>query len=398
MTLIHIIGFGPRPKISMKYRSKWYSRFPDEPLKIDKGDVAIINLNEVHDAKMVDQIRSIVTHIEKHGGLLVVISAPLRYLTNSITNYHFLPWHNQLISEIQNFNFGLYIQPAEAVPSGVRDLLHGFSEIMMAPVCFPRIPSDAHSLMKCSVCDCVSFNDKHIRGRILVIPPLRSVLHGESDSSAKLESAEYLEHLTNTVLVHFWESSESEPDWLLSIKIRNEDELRDKYQTLKNELGEINEEKRILADDGYTLTQKVANILQALGFQTEEKEVYGKQDIEIMEGKFKALIECTGGSGYFNIDKLRQLIDYLITDDEEKPKGIFIGNPWKNIHPKKRDLSKAFTENVVKRATQLEICLVTVPHLYRAYLACKTDENKEKLRESLKNCVGIWQYPVNEWE
>ncbi len=394
MSLLHIIGFGIRPKISLKYRSKWHPRYPDESLKIDPGDVIILNLIEVHDAKTIERIETIVNHIEKNGGLLVVISAPLKYFSNDLTNYHFLPWHNTLINGIRNYN-GLSIRSALAVPSGVNDFLRVFSDEMISPVCFLNIPSGAHSLMDCAGCGCVSVNYQHIRGRILIFPPIKSVLHGQSDSSARRALTYYLEHLVNSVLVHFWEPSEARPDWLDSIGIRNEDELRDQYQTLGNKLEEINEEKSILADDGYTLTRKVANILESLGFQTEEREIYGKQDIEITEGGSKALIECSGSVGYFNIDKLRQLIDYLISEEEEKPKGIFIGNPLKNKHPKDRDL--AFTDNVEKRATQLGICLVTVPHLYRVFLEIESEDDKTRVRESLLNCVGLWQYPASDW-
>lgn len=394
MSLIHIIGFGPKLQARMKFRMKWYSKFPETALNIDKGDSVIANLNAVHNTVAVDQIGSIVTHIKKHGGTLTVISAPLRPFGRDFSNYHFLPWHAQLISGIRNCN-GLRIHTAEAVPSGVNSFLHLFSNRLIAPVCFSRIPNDVHVLMK-NIDGCVSFNEKHIQGRILVIPPVISILHGESDSSARNELKKYLESLVSTILVHFLEPSEAEPDWLYSITIRNEDELKSKHQELQRELDGIFEEKTILAGDGYTLTRQVANILESIGFKTEEKEVEGKQDIEISEGEFEALVECTGSNGYFSIDKLRQLIDYLISDGD-RPKGIFIGNPWKRLHPKERDLSEAFTENVVTRANQLEICLVTVPHLFRAYLDCETDEDRKQLRDSLKTCSGIWQYPVSDW-
>ncbi len=107
-------------------------------------------------------------------------------------------------------------------------------------------------------------------------------------------------------------------------------------------------------------------------------------------------MECTGKKANLNYGKFRQLIDHLF--DTEGTKGIFVINPQKNLHPKDRDYTIAFADNVVKRAKQLEICLVTVPHLYRVFLDIKSEDEKVKIRESLKKCVGLWDYPVDDWK
>ncbi|MHA1909979.1 MAG: hypothetical protein ACW98Y_21985, partial [Candidatus Thorarchaeota archaeon] len=235
MSLLHIIGFGIRPKISLKYRLKWHQRFPEDPLKIDPGDAVILNLLEVHDAKTVERIRTIVKHIGKNGGLVVVISAPLRYVSDRLTNYHFLPWPDEVIGGIQNYN-GFLIRAADAVPSWVDGFLFRVHKELFSPVCFKYTPSGAISLMEGPRCGCVSVNYQHIQGRILIFPPIKSIIHGQADSSARRESTSYLESLISTILTRFWKPSEAMPDWLDSIGIRNEDELRDQYQTLGNEL------------------------------------------------------------------------------------------------------------------------------------------------------------------
>ncbi|MFW9890038.1 MAG: hypothetical protein ACFFER_17785, partial [Candidatus Thorarchaeota archaeon] len=71
---------------------------------------------------------------------------------------------------------------------------------------------------------------------------------------------------------------------------------------------------------------------------------------------------------------------------------------WKEKHPKDRDPSKAFTDSAIARAEKLEICLVTVPDLYGARLMVQSENEKAKVRESLKNCKGLWRYHTVDWE
>ncbi|MHA1638115.1 MAG: hypothetical protein ACTSUO_04155 [Candidatus Thorarchaeota archaeon] len=183
------------------------------------------------------------------------------------------------------------------------------------------------------------------------------------------------------------------PEWLDLIQIRNERELKTQYEKLGQEISKLGEEKSILCDTGKSLTKKVASLLELLGFQTEEKEDHELQDIEISDGDFNAYVECTGSTGNFGISKFRQLVDYIIDTDDTK--GIFIGNPWMDKHPNERNLSEAFTEKVRKRAEQLQIALVTVPHLYRIFLEKQSDDDKTQIRKSLMNCVGLWNYPIS---
>ena len=81
--------------------------------------------------------------------------------------------------------------------------------------------------------------------------------------------------------------------------------------------------------------------------------------------------------GYFNIDKLRQLLDYIMSED--KVKGIFVGNSWRLEDPRNRDLDKGFTNEVISRAEKHGVCLVTVPLLCNAYLEATNDEEKSKI-------------------
>lgn len=394
MSSLHIIGFGSEPKLSLRYRWKWHPSYPDEILEIERGDAVILNLIEVNTAKTVEQVSGIVAQMGQNGGVLVVVSVPIRYVSKDVTNYHFLPWSDDTIRTIQN-RIGHSIRAVQTAPSWVHEFYNHLYEEMISPVCFPYTPGEAYSLMSSPRCGCVCLNYKHNMGRILIFPPIKSMLHGESGSSAKNALANYLDRLTRFVLNRFEELSEPHPEWLDSIMVQDESQLREQYECLSNKLDRLYEEKSILAESGYTLTRKIASLLELIGFQTEEKEIQGIQDIEISDGEFAALVECSGRRGNFSIHKLRQLIDYLI--DKEGSKGIFIGNPWRDLHPKDRDLSNAFTDGAKRRAESLGICLVTVPDLYRAYLDSHIDGERTAIRESLKNCNGLWQCRTSDW-
>lgn len=394
MSLLHIIGFGARFKLKLEARCRWYPEFPDTALAIEPGDAIILNLIEIHDAKAIEKAKRVVDFIGQNGGILVVVSAPFKSLSRGVSNYHFLPWPDHIIKGIQTQD-DFSISAASKAPSWAKWFVRRFDKNLVAPAFFGILPSGAHVLMTGSYGHSLCVSYKHVKGRILILPSIQPIIHGEFDSSAKNLLTAYLEYLGSEILVRFEELSKPAPEWLNSIMIRNESKLKTQYETLGRELQTLYEEKSILADDGHSLTRKVASLLEWLGFQAVEKESIGYQDIEISEGEFRAVIECTGSIGYFNIDKVRQLLEYIAI--EEEAKGIFIGNPWKDKHPKNRDLHEAFTDRAIERARRLGVCLVTVPHLYRVCLDNQSDDEKARVRASLQNCEGLWQYPASDW-
>ncbi len=395
MSHLHIIGFGNQPKFNPNCRFSWYPRITKKTLEIELGDAVILNLNEIHDVETVEQIKLIVRHIGENGGILVVISAPKRDFSNNRTNYHFLPWSEEALIHIRDYNSSA-IRSTIHAPSWVNNYLTNIRSELQSRVRFLTLPREAHNLMTSADGSCVSVNYSHLQGRILIFPSLKSILHGQTGTSVQYEISYFLERIVSSVLIHFWNPSDERPDWLDSINIRDEEKLKEQFQSIGDKLEKITEEKSILAADSHSLTSKITNILESFGFQAEDKETQGEHDIEIVDGDFNAILECTGSKAILKKDKFIQLTDRM--NRREKTKGIFIINPWKNKHPKDRDLEKAFTEYVVLRAKQLDICLVTVPHLYRVFLDIESEDEKVKIRESLRNCKGMWDYPAGDWK
>lgn len=391
MSSLHIVGFGKQPNHKIKARIHWIPSFPKSPIDIEPEDVVVLNLNEVHDVIEFKVIIDLLNFIRQYGGVLVGISGPNINITSNKRRHDFLPFPGYSLKGIHTFDSSFF-QLHSTAPDWVQFFLECTRRDLIAPVYFERIPKGVHTLIG-SHGDTVGFSYQYEKGKILILPSIKSIIYGETTSSAKDSLAGFLRCLYNYILLQYMEPSNPPPEWLDSIVVRNEEELKIQYDTLGKEIQRIREEKTILVDDGHTLTRKVASHLDWLGFQTVEKEIEGKQDIEISDDNFKGVVECSGSVKHIKIDKLRQLMDYAI---EQGVKGIIIGNPWREKHPNSREISEAFTEPVVRRAEAQDICLVTVPHLYRVCLDIHADE-KKKVRDSLKGCKGLWQYPAKDW-
>ena len=89
MSFLHIIGFSIKPKIQMKFRMKWYPKFPDSMLEIEPNDSIILNLIEIHQVKLIEELRRVVDFLGQNGGNLFVIAAPIKLLSRDVSNYHF---------------------------------------------------------------------------------------------------------------------------------------------------------------------------------------------------------------------------------------------------------------------------------------------------------------------
>ncbi|MFX1563879.1 MAG: hypothetical protein ACFFDP_11310 [Promethearchaeota archaeon] len=354
----------------------------------------------VYDTKEIHRISWTVNHIEQHGGVLIVITAHFKTLVKDrlgeVLNYSFLPWPNDLLKQIRTADI-VRLRPDSTAQKWVEEFCNRFRNDLMSPAYFPVLPSGSHALINGNFGEgwkTVGLVYSHKRGRIILFPPIKSLIMGTNEPFEVKLIARFLESLIKEILFRFSVRISELPPWLDAIMIRNEAELIGRYNELRQKIEEISEEKTILAEYGKALTKKVAALFEWLGFHTEIRENEGIQDIEISEGKFIALVECSGQTGYFNIDKVRQLIDYIA---EEGGKGIFVGNPWRNKPPRERDLPKAFTDKVIERANVLDICLITVPHLFRVCLDVTRKTDKRKVRSSIKSCKGLWSFPSSEW-
>lgn len=400
MTLVHIIGFERPKKSTINVRTKWYSQFPESIHNFEPRDIFLINLLEIHELNEVVKLTEIAEFITENEGVAIIVTAPFKVVGKTrdgrIHNYSFLPWPEDLFKTIitgdtSNFNID------SNAPEWVDYFHHSFKYHLMAPALFSSVPSGTHALLRGNIgqgWQLVAFLQISKKGRLVLLPPIKSLLMGTKTPSEKKVQIRYLEYILNELVPQFGFATEAAPKWLTEITIRNELELIRQYNELEQKIQKINDEKKILADYGITLTQKVAALFNWLGFSTEEKEIEGKHDIEISDGKYRAVVECSGSKGFFNIDKLRQLIEYTAV---EGVKGVFVGNSERDKHPRDRKLSQAFSEKALERAETLGLCLITVPDLFGVCLDISTESEKKSVRESIKVCKGQWQFGSHTW-
>ncbi|CAG9233760.1 hypothetical protein BGLA2_610036 [Burkholderia gladioli] len=84
------------------------------------------------------------------------------------------------------------------------------------------------------------------------------------------------------------------------------------------------------------------------------------------------LAECKGVSKSISLANLRQVQDYVLKyeeDENSKGKGILFGNAWRGLPPAERDTKDRpiFPPNVIERAQQFGVSLVSTLDLYRAF-------------------------------
>ncbi|MHA1638114.1 MAG: hypothetical protein ACTSUB_08890, partial [Candidatus Thorarchaeota archaeon] len=157
-----------------KFRCKHYSGIlmKELELELESGDAIILNLIEIHDITALKELQRIVDFIGQNGGILLVISAPKKYIKSG-SNYHFLPWASVFLGEISTYD-AVTVHATPKTPSWVDDFIRIYQKKIIAPVSFSRLPTNSHELM--AYHKCVSFNYKYKKGRILLVPSIQSIM------------------------------------------------------------------------------------------------------------------------------------------------------------------------------------------------------------------------------
>jgi len=108
-------------------------------------------------------------------------------------------------------------------------------------------------------------------------------------------------------------------------------------------------------------------------------------------------MEVKGVTKSISLTHLRQLNDYLLKYQEDtgkECKGILLGNAWRNAPPSMRNAEDTpeFPDNVVKRAEQWGISLVSSLILFDAVLKVLSDKgNAEDILHTITTANGVVQ-------
>jgi hypothetical protein len=243
-------------------------------------------------------------------------------------------------------------------------------------------------------------------GRLCFVPVTTGVPEGQLGSAiARMVE----EHFGGPVDVE-------EPGWVDGVSVPSADannariaELEKQRDDIAVELSVLTEERSRLLDFrvllfGYgksLLEPVVRRALRELGFKVLEAEEYeGEWDVDLTEEGTggSAVGEVEGSEGAINVDKLRQLLDYVEAEENDgrRRKGILIGNGYRLKGLSEPERGEQFTEMAVKRAKGFEYCLLPTNELFAAVCAVlkspKDEALKKRIRDSLLSTVGVWKF------
>lgn len=185
--------------------------------------------------------------------------------------------------------------------------------------------------------------------------------------------------------------------------------LRKHAEEIEQQISSLDEDRRKLLEHvqllfGYgkgVLEPAVRTALRLMGFAVREPEEYeGEWDVELTEqhsGK-TALGEVEGSEGVIDVDKYRQLLDYIEAESQEgrDHKGILIGNGYRVLPPDAPERQNQFSDHARRGAVRNQFCLLPTTELFKAVCAVlespQDEVLKSSIRESLFSTTGAWSF------
>ncbi len=171
---------------------------------------------------------------------------------------------------------------------------------------------------------------------------------------------------------------------------------------LKQERGDLLNCRVLLYGYGKSMLEPaVRSAFRLLGFGVPEPEEYaGEWDVELHEplSSSTAIGEVEGSTGAVNVDKFRQLLDYVHSEVEQgrDHKGILVGNGYREMAPDAAERQSQFTEKALFGARRFGFCLLPTTELFKAVCAVLESADAEglktKMRQSILSKVGVWDF------
>ena len=249
----------------------------------------------------------------------------------------------------------------------------------------------------------VEINPKSsLPGRLIFLPPIPDI---DDDEIRKIAGV-----IQDCIVVGIdVDNSDTAPEWVEHLEMPGLGKLddvvakiRQNIQKSESELAqaeksrdEIARYRRLLWATGkHQLEPIVRNALSLLGFKVVEE---GDRDAVLFaEGEKLAIAEIEGSTGAVDVDKYRQLLDYVqdeFLQSGKLLKGILIGNGYRLLAPEVRDVQ--FTERCQQGAEQQQYCLLDTTQLFEATKTILSDSSKEMkshIRNQILNTTGIFTF------
>ncbi|MEM4202645.1 MAG: hypothetical protein QXS54_01110 [Candidatus Methanomethylicaceae archaeon] len=182
------------------------------------------------------------------------------------------------------------------------------------------------------------------------------------------------------------------PEWVSRYTFPEEEELLKKREEIDQQLAAFTLRKELLYAYGDRLEKAVRFPLEKFGFVVERLPEEESADFILkVNDKEVAAVEVTGSTKHINVDKVRQLLDFIwnFVRERSEIKGILVANHFYEKPPEER--GEPFTSDALKTAQNNDVCLVTTIELFNVLQ--KLEEGKvkpEEIRDKLLNTVGIY--------
>lgn len=223
--------------------------------------------------------------------------------------------------------------------------------------------------------------------------------------------------IARVVEAHYGGPSEIEtPEWAVVIEVPGATtndariaELESRKGQVETEITELKQRRsdvlkyRVLLY-GYgksVLEPVVRSALRLLGFGVPEPEEYkGEWDVELHQpaSSESAIAEVEGSTGVIDVDKYRQLLDYVQAEVLEgcDHKGILIGNGNRLKALDSPERKNQFSDHTLRGAQKNNFCLLPTTELFKAVCAVletpEDDGLKIRIRDSILSTVGVWTF------
>jgi hypothetical protein len=188
--------------------------------------------------------------------------------------------------------------------------------------------------------------------------------------------------------------------------VKRSEELALRIEALKGEREDLMQYVRLLFGYGKAVLEPtVRSALRVIGFEVPEPDQYaGEWDVELRdpESGGTALGEVEGSDGPIDVDKYRQLLDYVDGEvlEGRQHKGILIGNGYRQLPPDAPERQNQFSDHAQRGATRNNFCLLPTTELFKAVCAVlsrSADQNlKKSIRESLLSTTATWRFTENK--
>jgi hypothetical protein len=223
--------------------------------------------------------------------------------------------------------------------------------------------------------------------------------------------------IANTIAFHFKKPFDIDvPPWCREISVpgagahderiavleRSKEDIATEISVLKDKKNELLNFKRLLYGYGKAVLEPaVRSAFRLFGFEVPEPQDYrGEWDVQLNDAATNrtAIGEVEGSKGLIDVDKYRQLNDYVDAETLEgrNHKGLLIGNGFRETDLNAAERQAQFSEHALRGAARNQFCLVPTSGLFKAVCAClraPDDENlRIRIRDSFFETVGVWTF------